>query len=418
MRVHLVTLGLLPLLLMLLPVWRAQGVSAANSSPKLQVSPIADLISHQQMQMYRVGYPDASLVAVKDTDSRRFWMDGAAGPASSPDKSIDGVPGRPWSFMSGSGGQQLTVDKLVADDVGYYQGYSADACPTFDGFTYRPGCVTDADGWTGGKALQWIGNVYKDNASGGILGFIHMEFSDPRPSAEMCYFRFGLGWSENGGKNFTWLGYIAEPEVSYNHSMFGQEYGRPKWYPNMGLPAYVVVGDYFHIYYGDSHELAPDGTVRNTSDSGAGNPDQGVAVVRAKVEDVIAAAKQHKGIPWSKYYNGAFAEPGIGGGKFTALSIEPQGYMHGDAAYCAPLRQFVMVQQSGGRIQQTHAWRQAILLSFSTDGLHWSPWQTVVNVTQLPDVPPGGQVTYPSLMSLDGTDNEILGSKTSPSILA
>ena len=41
--------------------------------------------------------------------------------------------------------------------------------------------MTDADDWKGGKALMWNGNVYKDPASGGILGFIHMEFSDPRP---------------------------------------------------------------------------------------------------------------------------------------------------------------------------------------------------------------------------------------------
>jgi len=31
-----------------------------------------------------------------------------------------------------------------------------------------------------------------------------MEFSDPRPEAEMCYFRFGLGWSTDGGSSFTW----------------------------------------------------------------------------------------------------------------------------------------------------------------------------------------------------------------------
>ena len=40
----------------------------------LQVSDVATLISHSQMQQYRVGYPDASLVAVKDKGSRRFWM--------------------------------------------------------------------------------------------------------------------------------------------------------------------------------------------------------------------------------------------------------------------------------------------------------------------------------------------------------
>ena len=51
-------------------------------------------------------------------------------------------------------GQQLTVEHLVAGDVGYYQGYSKHDCPVFDGFAYQEGCVTDADSWKGGKALM------------------------------------------------------------------------------------------------------------------------------------------------------------------------------------------------------------------------------------------------------------------------
>ena len=51
----------------------------------------------------------------------------------------------------------------------------------------------------------------------------------------------------------------------------------------------------------------------------------------------------------------------------------------------------------------------AILLCFPPDGLEWSAWQTIVNVTELPGVPKGGQVTYPSLMSPDGPDDEVLG---------
>jgi hypothetical protein len=46
----------------------------------------------------------------------------------------------------------------------------------------------------------------------GLLMFIHMEFSDPRPAAEMCYFRFGLGYSASGnGSDFAWLGCIISP---------------------------------------------------------------------------------------------------------------------------------------------------------------------------------------------------------------
>lgn len=49
----------------------------APSVRLVHVSEIAPLIPHAQMLQYKVGYPDASLVAVKDEASRRYWMDGA-----------------------------------------------------------------------------------------------------------------------------------------------------------------------------------------------------------------------------------------------------------------------------------------------------------------------------------------------------
>ena len=51
--------------------------SDAPSVRLVHVSEIAPLIPHAQMLQYKVGYPDASLVAVKDEASRRYWMDGA-----------------------------------------------------------------------------------------------------------------------------------------------------------------------------------------------------------------------------------------------------------------------------------------------------------------------------------------------------
>ena len=51
--------------------------SDAPSVRLVHVSEIAPLIPHAQMLQYKMGYPDASLVAVKDEASRRYWMDGA-----------------------------------------------------------------------------------------------------------------------------------------------------------------------------------------------------------------------------------------------------------------------------------------------------------------------------------------------------
>ena len=60
----------------------------------------------------------------------------------------------------------------------------------------------------------------------------------------------------------------------------------------MGLANYIETPDgYFQIYYGDSHDLDENNNTRNATDGAGqtGNPDQGVAVVRAKISDVVAA---------------------------------------------------------------------------------------------------------------------------------
>ena len=120
-----------------------------------------------------------------------------------------------------------------------------------------------------------------------------------------CYFRFGLAHSADGGHTFQWVGYVVEPEISFLHTVHGSRWRRPAWFPNMGLANYIETPDgYFQIYYGDSHDLDENNNIRNATDGAgqAGNPDQGVAVVRAKISDVVAAAKQHKSAPWMKWH--------------------------------------------------------------------------------------------------------------------
>lgn len=77
--------------------------------------------------------------------------------------------------------------------------------------------------------------------------------------------------------------------------------------------------------------------------------------------------------------------------------------MHGDAAYCEPLRKFVMVAQSGGRVVQTKEWRKSIVIAFSPDGIAWEDWQTVWT-----DGEHQHEVAYPSILSYGG-DNEVFG---------
>ena len=88
--------------------------------------------------------------------------------------------------------------------------------------------------------------------------------------------------------------YVVEPSLSFEHTVHGSRYNRPAWFPNMGLANYIEKDGYFHILYGDTNELGPGNEIINATDGvgSAGNPDQGVAVVRAKISEVVAAAKQ------------------------------------------------------------------------------------------------------------------------------
>jgi hypothetical protein len=108
----------------------------------------------------------------------------------------------------------------------------------------------------------WVGNVYHDfEADGdddhdGVLMLIHMEFRTATTDGVGCYFRFGLAYSANGPIGpFNWCGYVAEPALSFEHTVHGHKYGRPDWFPNMGLPSYIIRDGFIHVLYGDTNEL-------------------------------------------------------------------------------------------------------------------------------------------------------------------
>jgi len=234
-----------------------------------------------------------------------------------------------------------------------------------------------------------IANVYLDPASGHILGFVHTEWT--LEARDGVYFRLGLAISKDGGESFQWCGHIIEPELSYetwNTHWRAGSVGGHHAFGNIGLANYVIRGGYFYLYYTDT---------RNSPNTFS----QGIAVARAKVADVIAAAENLQVTPWAKYHDGAWNESGMGGG-FTALNIEPKGYLHGDAAYNSYLDKYVLVTRHGKHTGPDGSRMDtgSILIAFSEDGLIWSDWQRVHTDNHLHD--------YPSIVSI-GDDNEVLG---------
>jgi len=163
----------------------------------------------------------------------------------------------------------------------------------------------------------------------------------------------------------------------------------------MGLANYIIKDGYFQVYYQD--QLLPDKQFHD------GDGTQ-VAVARAKVGDVVAAARKLKVTPWFKYHNGSWSEPGVGG-EFTPLNLKSEGYMHGDALFVKPLNQYAIVAQTGNKAGDKEHWRKEIVLSFSADGIQWSEWQ------QIHSLMGEGPATscYPSLVSYNTSDNEVAG---------
>ena len=345
--------------------WRMQVVNATDDTSQVRfVSGILAKNGQQQCLKVVVG-GEVKVKPCTGDVSERF--------------SLEMVHGQPGEFMVRSSSSRASASTLCIDN--------------------------DSPSSKSSTVGQWVSNVYDISAGalGGkeVLAFIHLELRVSE--APICYFKQGLAYSADGGKSFRWCGYFASPHLTFEHSTESNKYGRPDWFANMGLSPYIIKDGYFYSYFADTNDLSASGKVVNVTGipDSAGNPDQGVAVVRASVASVVHAAREHSVVEWHKYHQGQWNQPAIGGA-FTPLNLPVQGYMHGDAAFCTPLKKWVMVTQSGGRIEQTDLWRKRILISFSSDGIEWEEWQTVWTDNQHHQ-----QVVYPSIMSY-GADNEVV----------
>jgi len=230
-----------------------------------------------------------------------------------------------------------------------------------------------------GGNFDWIANIY-DMKNGNVLAFIHTEESikDAGTTGKGgVYTRFGLALSRDGGRNFNWLGYILEPNITFREWFLGS--GNL----NLGYANYIIKDGYFYVYYRDTR-------LENNSFV------DGVAVMRAPIDEVVQAALSNRVTIWHKYYDKKWIEPGLGG-RFTPLNIPVKGLMHGDASYNEYLKKYVLVVR-GSKWENVK--ESELNISFSDDGIIWSDWKVFFQDSHLND--------YPSIISL-GDNNEITG---------
>jgi len=198
----------------------------------------------------------------------------------------------------------------------------------------------------------WIQNIYQINKRE-LLGFTHIEHVDGRK------FMGGLVYSPNDGRTWEKLGIIIK------------QYMEPQNVNIAGMPFLIKEG-YFHVYYFENGWKS--------------------AVVRAKVGDVIKAARKGKITEWKKYYNGSWDESGLGG---KASDLGYQIGHHNDGAYVKPTKHYVMAVMGQSN---------PVRLAWSKDAIIWISDDIIA-----PELPnKNGIMAYTVIIDSDGSDNSVV----------
>ncbi len=201
------------------------------------------------------------------------------------------------------------------------------------------------------------GPVYQDPGSGLLLIIYHGEVwsgSDPTRFTSLL----GMAKSTDNGNSWADLGPIIMPNGQSRQG--GTE---------VGGGAFLLIGGYFYIYF------------RDTLETGAVNE---VAVARAGVAEVISAANNNQTVRLSKYFNGAWSEPGLGGRSSPLEPGNPQARWL-DVSYNEAMKGYIMVVASNKDGSNVF-----LYLTQSWDGLTWGPRQVIQAL--------GGENFYPTII--------------------
>ncbi|MDB5051058.1 MAG: hypothetical protein JWO30_4129 [Fibrobacteres bacterium] len=198
----------------------------------------------------------------------------------------------------------------------------------------------------------YLKNVY-DLGGGKLLGFLHLEYMAWNRNSNGTYtpgydptlggadhYSIGLAYSTNSGDSWTFCGDIIRTQDKTVN--LGSA--------NIGGAAYIVVGSNIYVYFNE----------KSTSST---SPYPSVAM--AKISDVATEAVNHTVTPWKKYNAAtkAFdqdAITGVGSQIIAGVALD----MHTDAAYCAALKQYLIVVSENVT--------QSLYLYRSRNGIDWA----------------------------------------------
>jgi hypothetical protein len=208
------------------------------------------------------------------------------------------------------------------------------------------------------------------------LCFAHVEIW-PGGDGSKYWSQINLAWSTDSGATWADLGPIVQPLVAYNA-------GNANPFDILG-GTFLVINGYFYTFFKDSAVLDATGAY------------EWLAVARAKVSDVLAAAALGNVTTWNKLQYGQWSSLGLGGGSdpvMPALITLPSS-MWGMVAYHTGQGVYIFVQNTTfGHTIQT-----------SSDGLNWSPRQLLTAMGAPGD--PSSGLAWGSIAG-DGTVNDPL----------
>jgi hypothetical protein len=259
-----------------------------------------------------------------------FWPDGNMGVAAGPNGQLQFYAANSTNSVRTTG--TLAAPAMSKQNVGILAG---------GGYNYLAG-----------------GPIYDDVSTGMRFMVYHAEMHGA--SSQDYYTTLGLAVArDSSGTLFDDLGMILRTNITspLYHSI------------DMGGGSLNVVNDYVYVHY------------RDYMANGASSE---LAVARAPLSTLISNALLRQNTAFTKYYNGAWSEPGIGG-RASALETGNPWNAWSSVSYSDYLNQFVMVsaqpsQTDGGNLY----------LATSSDGLSWGARQAIA-------ADPGEQF-YPSLI--------------------
>jgi hypothetical protein len=203
------------------------------------------------------------------------------------------------------------------------------------------------------------GPIYRSDRRGLLLMFYHAENFISPPHYVPFYSELGLARSTDGGMTWKDLGLVITPHASVKSEYFEVSHESL----DVGWGGYAIVGEYFYLYFQDLLHVGDQFKTVN------------LAVARAKIEEVLDAAEKGSEVTrWEKFYQGFWAEPGIGGRSSPLTEKDQDSFiLMSDVAYSSYLKKYIGLAIGAPWPNTTLYWME------SSDGMHWGNYRKLVD---------------------------------------